>query len=134
MIRVEGDRGLQPRQRFVGAPGVNQELAFEGVESRVERFQFEGALRFPQGFLVPPLVREQVRVIDARVRVVRIELQRALEMSLGRGRVPVVPDGKNSELRVGRREAVVDLHRLFRRLFALGTTRTAGMSAADDVR
>ena len=53
-------------------------------------------------------------------RAVRIQLQRALEMSLGYESIPVVPDGQHAELRMCRREIAVDLHRLFCRELCLG--------------
>ena len=76
-FRIEADRGLQARQRFVAAPGVNQELAFEGVDPWIEWFQLAGRARLPQGFRVPSLVRAEVCVIDVRIRVIRIESRHA---------------------------------------------------------
>src|SRR5918994_1953675 len=119
MIWVEAERGLQSTQRFVDAPGVNEELAFECIYPRIEWVQLTGALGLLVCVRMPPLVREEVCIINVSVRVVRIELKRTLELSLCGSLIPVVPDGEHSELRVRRREALVNLYSPLRRLFCL---------------
>src|SRR6266404_3666485 len=115
IIRIHFENLLQPTQSFIRTAGVNQKLSFQCVDSQIKRIEFAGAFDLRQSFRVLSRVRQQMRIEKMSVRIIWVEVQSPLVLSLGCFPVPIEPENYKPKfgMRIG--ETIVELNCLLRR-------------------
>ena len=126
-VLAQGQRLVERLQRVLLATHViehGRQCRTPRVEQRV---QHAAALHFAKGLVEAAARREIPPVLFVGVRVVRVEIQRAMEGRVGRGEVPLVGELQLAQRVVRRRDGVVELERLER----CGTSLGVGLERAE---
>ena len=114
-VRVQFECPLRLGDGVVVAAGPIQCADQIRVDDQRKRIEIARPFLFPDGFIVSPAQRQVAAMPVPTQRVVRVELEGAVKLSLGIPPVPVVPGVSGCQGVVGARESVIQFEGLGRR-------------------